>query len=273
MTWNFDPEFISLGPVTIHWYGLLFSAAILLGYALSHFIFSRECERRVDADRLLTYVVLGVILGARVGHCLFYDPHYYFANPFKILAVWEGGLASHGGGLGAILGIWLYSRRSGVAFSWLMDRIVISAALFGFFVRVANFLNSEIVGSESHLPWAVVFVRLDTVSRHPAQLYEAVGYLLLFLVMLWLYFKKGAGSYRSVLTGVFLTMAFSIRFLVEFIKETQASYTLSLGLNVGQLLSLPFFMAGIVILCFAIKNPSQQPLLRKRGASLPEAKS
>jgi len=248
MHWNFDPVLFSLGSITIYWYGALFALAIISGYHLVKYMFARENRSQNNIDTLLTYVVLGVIVGARLGHCFFYDPQYYLSNPLKILAIWEGGLASHGGGLGAMLGIFLYSKKYRTPFIWLLDRISIPTALFGFFVRGANFLNSEIIGAKTSVPWAVVFERVDNLPRHPAQLYESIGYLIVFCLLFGLYSKTKLKERAGAIVGVFLTLAFTVRFLVEFIKEPQAAYSLGLGLNTGQLLSIPFLLLGLIAL-------------------------
>ena len=184
LVWDLDPVFFSVGPLTVHWYGVLFAAAILSGLQVMKWIFQTEKQDITALDNLLVYIVIGVIVGARLGHCFFYDPGYYFANPMKILAIWEGGLASHGGGLGAIIAAGIYSRKHQMNFIWLLDRLAICTALFGFFVRSANFVNSEILGTASNVPWAVVFSRIDNVARHPSQLYEAFPYLTLFFILI-----------------------------------------------------------------------------------------
>ncbi len=252
MKWNFDPVLFSYGWVSIHWYGVIFAVAIIVGFYLVKSILILEAKPQRKLDNLLFYVVLGVITGARLGHCLFYDPQHYLANPVKILAIWEGGLASHGGGIGAIVGVFLYSRKYSESFIWLLDRITIPTALFGVFVRVANFLNSEIIGDKSNVPWAVVFERVDSMPRHPAQLYESFGYLMVFILLLFAYSKAGLKAYSGAMTGLFLLAIFSVRFLVEYVKQPQASYVLGIDLNTGQLLSIPFLVVGflMVVFCF-----------------------
>ena len=247
MIWDFDPVVISYGGFSVHWYGVIFSTAIAVGFYLTKFMFSYENKLQPKLDNLLFYVVFGVVLGARLAHCLFYDPQYYLSNPLKILAVWEGGLASHGGGIGAVSGIYFYSRKYNANFIWLLDRIVIPTALFGVFVRFANFLNSEIVGVASNIPLAVVFAKIDNIPRHPAQLYEAFGYLVIFIGLLTVYFTTKVKEYSGALLGLFLTTVFFVRFLVETIKVSQAQYSLEVNLNTGQLLSIPFLILGVGI--------------------------
>ncbi len=248
MIWNFDPVLFSLGSFSIHWYGLIFALAILSGYSLVKYLYVLEGQSTSNLDNLLVCIVAGVVIGARLGHCFFYDPHYYLENPIKILMIWEGGLASHGGGLGAILGIYLHSKAKGMPFLWLLDRIVLPTAVFAFSVRIANFLNSEILGAGSNVPWAVVFTRIDDIPRHPVQLYEAMGYLAVFLILITLYAKYKLRDIPGTLFSLFLILVFSVRFLVEFMKEPQASYSMGLGISVGQLLSVPFFTLGVIIL-------------------------
>lgn len=245
--WNVDPVLISLGPITIHWYGALFASAIFAGLYYMKWVFSLENRKAETLDNLLMYVVLGIIIGARLGHCFFYDPDFYFANPLKILAIWEGGLASHGGGLGAILATWLFCKRNNLNTLWLLDRLAIATAVFGIFVRSANFVNSEILGHPSDVPWAIVFERVDTLARHPAQLYEAMAYLLIAVVLTVLYRSTAIKERIGALLGLFLILTFSARFIIEFFKQQQASYTLESALNTGQMLSIPFFFIGIFL--------------------------
>lgn len=252
MKWNFDPVLISFGEFSIHWYGVIFAAAITIGFHFAKFMFSHENRPQIQLDNLLFYVVSGVIVGARLGHCFFYEPLFYLSNPLKIVAIWEGGLASHGGGLGAILGIYIFSKKFNTSFIWLLDRIVIPTALFGVFVRFANFLNSEIIGAKSNAPWAVVFEKIDSIPRHPAQLYEAFGYFIIFVLLLTIYLKTQLREYSGALLGIFLTTLFAVRFLVEYIKVPQASYALGINLNTGQLLSIPFLIVGVVMIIISL---------------------
>ncbi|MDO7086441.1 prolipoprotein diacylglyceryl transferase [Pseudocolwellia sp. AS88] len=257
LIWNIDPVLISFGAIKIHWYGVLFSAAILSGLQVMKWIYKTENIELGTLDTLLGYVVVGIIVGARLGHCFFYDPSYYFANPMKILAIWEGGLASHGGGLGVILAIGLYVKKYKVSYLWILDRLAIGTALFGVFVRFANFINSEILGVQTNVPWAVVFARVDNVPRHPAQLYEAFAYLFIFIILIGLYKKFKSKSPNGLLLGIFLILAFTARFLIESVKQKQAAYSSEFILNTGQMLSIPFFIAGIVLVILALKQLKQ----------------
>lgn len=256
--WDIDPVLLAIGPLTIHWYGALFAAAILSGLQVMKWIFKTENKPLEALDNLLMYVVFGIIIGARLGHCFFYDPQYYFANPLKIIAIWEGGLASHGGGLGVILAIGLYVRKYHESYLWLLDRLAICTALFGVFVRSANFVNSEILGVASDGPWAIIFARIDNIPRHPAQLYEAIAYLLIFIILVFAYQKTKDKTRNGSLLGLFLILVFTARFLVESVKVKQAAYDSILALNTGQMLSIPFFIAGVVLFIWSFKTNNKQ---------------
>lgn len=254
--WDVNPVLLQLGPLTIHWYGALFAAAIFAGLQVVTWIYKNENKATEPLDVLLMYVVVGIIVGARLGHCFFYDPSYYLANPMKIFAIWEGGLASHGGGLGVIIAVSLYVKRHTVDLLWLLDRLAIGTAIFGVFVRSANFVNSEIIGKQTDVAWAIIFKAVDNVPRHPAQLYEAFAYLAIFLVLMALYKRKAAQTPKGLILGVFLLLTFTARFLIEMVKTKQAAYDAGTLLNTGQLLSIPFFIAGIALVAYAIKKPS-----------------
>jgi prolipoprotein diacylglyceryl transferase len=252
--WDIDPVLLSIGPLTIHWYGALFATAILSGLQVMKWVFIQEKKSLEALDNLLMYVVAGVVIGARLGHCLFYDPQYYLANPLKILAIWEGGLASHGGGLGVFIAISLYVRKHQENYLWLVDRLAICTALFGVFVRSANFVNSEILGKATDVSWAVIFARIDGVPRHPAQLYEAFAYLAIFLVLISLYKKSKSKTPKGLLLGIFLILTFTARYLIEMVKEKQAAYDNILSMTTGQMLSIPFFIAGIALVVWSMKQ-------------------
>lgn len=259
LIWNVDPVLLNLGSFKIHWYGALFATAILSALQVMKWIFTTEHLKTESLDTLLGYAVFGIIIGARLGHCLFYDPSYYLSNPLKILAIWEGGLASHGGGLGVIIAAAFYAKKHKVSYLWLLDRLAIGTALFGVFVRCANFVNSEILGITSDVPWAIIFSRIDNLPRHPAQLYEAFSYLLIFIVLITIYRKYKASSPNGLLLGTFLVLTFTARFLIESVKQKQAAYTTDVLLNTGQLLSIPFFITGLVLIFLAIKKRNETP--------------
>jgi len=264
LVWNVDPVLLSLGSFKIHWYGALFAAAILSGLQVMKWIYVTEKQPVESLDTLLGYVVFGIIIGARLGHCFFYDPQYYFANPLKIIAIWEGGLASHGGGLGVIIAIYFYVKKHQVSYLWLLDRLAIGTALFGVFVRSANFVNSEILGNVSDVPWAVIFARIDNLPRHPAQLYEALAYLFIFIVLIFSYKKQKDKTPHGSLLGLFLILTFTARFLIENVKQKQAAYASDFLLNTGQMLSIPFFIAGIILVIWSFKKSKEIPPLNKK---------
>ncbi|MFT6777625.1 MAG: phosphatidylglycerol:prolipoprotein diacylglycerol transferase [Paraglaciecola sp.] len=252
--WDVNPILIEFFGLKIHWYGALFATAILSGLQVMKWIFQREKVNLELLDSGLMYCVFGIIVGARLGHCLFYDPAFYFSNPLKILAIWEGGLASHGGGLGVIIALFFFQRKYKIEYLWLLDRIAISTALFGFFVRFANFINSEIVGTQTDVPWAVVFSRIDLLPRHPAQLYESLSYLSIFVALILLYRFSNIKNQSGALFGSFLCLIFAARFGIEFVKVKQAAYTGEVWINTGQALSIPFFVVGLVLLLQAWKK-------------------
>jgi len=244
--WKFDPVLIAIGPLSIRWYGVLFVAAFFVGQALLARMFQAEDAPPENAERLLLYSLVGTIIGARLAHCLFYDPQYYLAHPLAMLRVWEGGLASHGGAVGMLLGLWLGYQvtRPHLSFLWLVDRVTIPAAFGAVFVRAANLLNSEIVGVPTSGRWGVVFESVDQLPRHPAQLYEAAAYLIIGFVLLAIYRRLGKRMPSGLLFGLFMLLVFSVRIAVEFFKVPQAAYESGQVFSVGQYLSLPFLVLG-----------------------------
>ena len=247
MEWNIDPVLFSFGSLKVHWYGVLFALGVASGFNTMKRIFINEKRSLAELDSLLVTSIVGIIVGARLGHCLFYDPNYYFEHPLKIIAIWEGGLASHGGGLGVLIAALYHAKRHNIGKLWLLDRLAISTAIFAFFVRLANFANSEILGTSSNLPWAIVFQRVDNFPRHPAQLYESVCYLAIFVLLWSIYRKTNISRFDGAILGIFLTLVFSARFMIEFVKVKQAAYTTDLALTLGQLLSVPFLIVGLFL--------------------------
>jgi len=252
--WNLDPVAFSFGSVRVFWYGILFATAILSGLEYMKWVYKKEGRNEDELESMFIYIVVGIVVGARLGHCLFYDPAYYWANPMKIFAVWEGGLASHGGGAGVILALWLYVRKYKLKYLWLLDRVAIPTALFGFFVRMGNLMNSEILGKPTELPWAIIFSRVDALPRHPAQLYEAFSYLLIFFLLTYIYINKKALLKNGFLFGLFLVLIFSARFMVEFVKVKQAAYTSEISLTTGQDLSIPFLLIGVFLIVWSLRK-------------------
>ena len=217
-------------------------------------VYSVEGKDEAMLESMFIYIVIGIVIGARLGHCLFYDPAYYLANPMKIFAVWEGGLASHGGGTGVLLALYFYVKKYKLNYLWILDRVAIPTALFGFFVRLGNFMNSEIIGTPSDLPWAIVFTRVDDLSRHPAQLYESLSYLGIFIILTLLYRIKLHVLNNGFIFGTFLILIFSVRFLVEFVKVKQAAYSSEILISTGQMLSLPFLLLGAVLIFLSLRK-------------------
>jgi len=254
MIWDVNPNIISIGYLTIRWYGLMFAFSFLLGYQIMKWMYIREKKDFKNLDQLLLYLIGGAIIGARLGHCLLYDPVYYLSNPLKIFAVWEGGLASHGGGIGALIGLFIYKQKTKGSYLWLLDRVAIPTALAGFFIRMGNLFNSEILGIPTSVPWAIVFIRIDSIPRHPAQLYEALAYILIFFLLLFIYKKIGNKLNSGAFSGFFLFLVFTSRFFIEFVKDKQEAYSTDFWMNTGQVLSIPFVVAGIVLIFMAFKK-------------------
>ena len=247
--WNVDPELFNLGFVAPRWYGLFFATSFLVGSFIGSWIFKREGKPPESLDRILFYMLLGTVIGARLGECLFYNPSYYLANPLEILKIWKGGLASHGAGVGLFVSIYLYSRKTpGQSYIWILDRACIVVALSGFFIRLGNLFNSEIIGQPTGGSWGFVFQRIDATPRHPAQLYESLIYLLIFLILMFIYIKFDLNKIPGLLIGPFLIMIFGARFVIEFLKENQVNFESNLVINMGQILSIPMIIMGITIL-------------------------
>jgi len=255
INWDVSPLIFEIGFLKLRWYGLFFALSFVIGYQIVEKVFKREGKPLKDLESLTMTMVLSTIIGARLGHCLFYSPEYYLANPLKILMVWEGGLASHGGTIGILIGLWLFTRkRKNFDYMWLLDRIAWPTALSASLIRMGNLFNSEILGRATDVSWAFVFQRIDQIPRHPAQLYESISYFVIFIIMTLMYLKKGGEIKPGRLLGVFLTLIFSARFFIEFIKENQVGFEQSMTLNMGQLLSIPFVLAGLYLLFFFERN-------------------
>ena len=276
ITWDFDPVLFTLFGHPIVWYGLLFALGlIILGPWIEKKMWEHEKLDPKWFESLAVYVFVGTIVGARLGHVLFYDPAYYLANPAKIFVTWEGGLASHGGTIGIIIACWLYSRRvTRKSILWVLDRLAVPTGIVAAMIRLGNLTNSEIFGRPTTLPWGFRFIRSEEYRHlvpnmdmgcHPTQIYEALCYLAVFALCMWLYWKRDAARrYSGLIVGVFLTGIFLSRFIIERIKIVQEPWELklieSVGLNMGQLLSIPFVLAGIWLIIRAVKNPITQKL-------------
>lgn len=253
--WGISPEIIQIGPLSLRWYGLLFALGFIVGYLIMQKIFLKEHKSEKDLEALTITMILGTVIGARLGHCFFYEPAYYLANPLKILYVWEGGLASHGAVIGILTALWIYVRkRPNIAFMWIVDRIVIVIALAGCFIRLGNFFNSEILGSPADVPWSVVFSRIDDLPRHPAQLYESIFYLISFFILFFTYKRNYQKLGSGFLFGLFLILIFGSRFFIEFFKDPQSPFEAEMFLNMGQTLSIPLVLLGIVSIILSFRK-------------------
>ncbi len=255
ITWDVDPEIFQIGNFAIRWYGLFFALSFYLGYVIFTKFFKLENVKAELLDKLVIYMFFGTVIGARLGHCFFYEPDYYLGNPMEILKIWKGGLASHGAAIGIIISLYLFTRKTKKNMLWILDRIAVVVALAGFFIRAGNLMNSEIYGVETTLPWGFIFVRNgETAPKHPTQIYEALSYLLIFFLLLWLYFKNKGKFFGGLLIGLFMVLVFTARFFIEFIKEEQVDFEKDMALNMGQWLSIPFILIGIGLLVYAFKK-------------------
>ncbi|NOQ64237.1 MAG: prolipoprotein diacylglyceryl transferase [Methyloprofundus sp.] len=252
-TWEIDPVLASFGSLRIHWYGALFALALLSNYIFMHWVYWRELNDTSDVDRLLWYCMGGSVLGARIAHVLFYSPSYYLAHPLKVFAIWEGGLASHGGVFGVLIALYIYQRKASFNYFWILDRAAIAASFSGCLVRLGNFFNSEIAGTATQAPWAVIFKRIDDIPRHPVQLYESLSYLAISLFLFYLYKKSDCFDFHGRLCAWFLVLIFSMRFYLEFYKVRLVNDATSAWLSTGQMLSIPFILVGLFLLYRAKK--------------------
>ena len=344
ITWNVDPEIFQTGGFAIRWYGLLFALSFVFAYYVLLKVFIKEKLSAQLLDKLAVYIFIGTVLGARIGHCLFYEPTYYLANPLEMIKIWKGGLASHGGAIGILLAVFLFVKKHKFNFLWMLDRVVIVVALVGVFIRVGNLMNSEIIGDKTTFSCGFLFVnefdrsltnsnenlihyteieqtgqdtivngdayqpikakiaftarkikpeqvksfirkqvipmiqldrdmrknfklfhdpevKLDNknnkliasfhmhaVPRHPSQVYEALAYLFMFIILYLVYLKKRSRLKNGQLFGWFLIALFGFRFLIEYVKEVQVPFENDLPLYMGQILSIPFIIIGIIIL-------------------------
>ena len=270
VTWTVNPNLYS-GFVTVRWYGLMFAIGFLVGYEIVYRIFRHEGVPEKWVGSLFIYVVVATVLGARLGHVFFYQWSYYSQHLGEIFKIWEGGLASHGGTLGIMLAVWLYSRNvTHRPVLWTFDRLVVPVGFVGALIRFGNLMNHEIYGGPTGLPWGFRFIDnvipyihgaqpVFTPPCHPTQIYEAVCYLLVFALCLWMYWRRNLQEREGFIFGVFLTGVFASRFFVEFIKNVQDPWELAtrqaIGLDQGQLLSIPFIVLGIWLIVRAMRRP------------------
>ena len=253
VNWSVDPEIFSIGPVSVRYYGLLFMSGFILGYWMFTKFFKREGLPLELLDTLL-YTLLGcTIVGARLGHVLFYQPDYYLAHPMEILKVWEGGLASHGGTIAIMIGMWWfvkkYGRKYNFNYIWILDRLAVAVCFAAAFIRLGNLMNSEIYGNPTDLPWGFIFeLRGETLPKHPTQLYEALCYLGTGIILSCLYWFRLDKIKQGLLLGIFFIGIFASRFLIEYVKEPQVSFEEGMILNMGQILSIPFIIMGVALI-------------------------
>lgn len=262
--WNVNPEIINVFGISIRYYGLLFVGGLILCIYILGWIFGRENIPIELLEKLSIYGIIGIFIGARLGHCLFYEPSYYFAHPLEMILPIQPlpgggykfsgyqGLASHGGALGLIIALIIYSRKTKQPLIKTIDLISIVAPLGGCFIRLGNLMNSEIIGVPTTKPWAFVFAQVDNIPRHPAQLYEALSYLLIFVIMIMLYKYMRKKLQNGFFFGLSLTMIFVARFLIEFIKEKQVDFEENLTIDMGQILSIPYIIIGIGFITYGL---------------------
>lgn len=268
ITWDADPEMFTIPGIDwpVRWYGLLFAFAFLGSQFILGKVFKVEQRPAKYLDILTIYIVAGTILGARLGHCLFYAPEYYLPHPLEILKIWEGGLASHGGAIGIIVAMWLYCRRTGESLMWLCDRMVIVVPFSATLIRLGNLMNSEIVGLPTSASWGFKFMNNDEdvrmlvahgtpiPARHPSQLYEAIFCLFLFVLMLYLWRYKRQVLPPGFMFGLLCVLLFSQRFVGEFFKEVQVDWENKIDLNMGQNLSIPFIVYGAFLMFWSYRK-------------------
>lgn len=264
ITWGPEPEIFKIGSFGVRWYSLCWLLAFVVSYFLMLKIFKREGKSQELLDKLTIYIFIGTLVGARLGHCFFYDWAYYKEHfleifiPFqKINGSWEltgfTGLASHGGAIGILIALWLFSRNTKTNFMWITDRLILVVPIAGAFIRLGNFFNSEMIGNPSNLPWAVIFTHEDQIPRHPAQMYEAIAYVIIFII-LWAMYQKNKDPKPGKLFGIFLILLFGARFIIEYVKIDQVAFEAGMLLNMGQILSIPFILLGIFLL---VREPKE----------------
>lgn len=269
ITWDVSPVLLDLHFIQIRWYSMMFLIGFVIGYNIVARMFKREGAPEQWLTWLLIWTAAGTIVGARLGHVFFYEWDWYSQHPEHIWRTWEGGLASHGGTIGVIIGVlmfsWLNSKRNPL---WTFDRLVIPIALVGALIRIGNLMNSEIYGCPTDLPWGFIFVRGNEypgLPCHPTQIYEALCYLGLFVLLMWMYWKKNAQQRPGLIFGVFFIILFGTRFLIEYIKNDQVAREATMSLNLGQQLSIPFILIGVGLVIWAMTHPKVPLTLRSEA--------
>ena len=295
ITWNVDPVLVHLGSLQIRWYGLLWALGFFIGYFVMRRIYKKERMTDDSMDKLLVYMLVSTVVGARLGHCLFYEPQEYLAHPLEMLKLWEGGLASHGGAFGILIGLGLYVRNYNkskkgkdnlqkINYIWILDRVVVAVCLVGSMIRVGNVMNHEIYGTPTSLPWGFVFLRgeeqfcgtfdnytpcfawdapcppSEWLPCHPTGLYEAFFCLVAMGILLWMYYKRDLGHKQpGLMFGTFLIIIFGSRICIEFLKNVQVEFEKNMVFDMGQWLSIPFVLVGIglIVWSFAQRKKSK----------------
>ncbi len=264
--WNPDPEIVNILGFPIRYYGLLFAGGIFLSIYVLRWIFKQEEIPIENLDKLTTYGIIGILVGARLGHCLFYEPSYYLSHPLEMILpisfnpnggikfTGYQGLASHGGALGLLIAIYLYIKKTGYSMINTIDLIAVVTGVAAGFIRLANFMNSEIIGMPTTKPWGIIFDRVDNLPRHPAQLYEAICYIMIFGIMIFLYKTKREKLKNGFFFGLVLVLIFSARFFIEFVKENQVGFEDGMIFNMGQLLSIPYILIGIGFMIYGFNK-------------------
>ena len=256
INWNPNPELFNLFGISIRYYGLLWAVGIFFAYIIVHYQFRDKKIDEKKFDPLFFYCFFGILIGARLGHCLFYDPGQYLTSgkgfvemllPIKFLA---GGGWKFTGTLGLMIALWLYCRKTKLHYMDVVDMIAVATPITACFIRLANLMNSEIIGNPTDVPWAFVFERVDMLPRHPGQLYEAIAYLILFFIMIYLYKNYSKKLHRGFFFGLCLAYIFTFRFFIEFVKQNQEAFEDNMMFNMGQWLSVPFIIIGFYFMFF-----------------------
>jgi len=277
VVWDFNPVLFSIGTFEIRYYGLMWAIALLLGGLMFNSFCKKEGLRQEIADSIFVYGTLATVIGARVGHCLFYEPEYYFSNPLAIITeIRNGGMASHGAAVGLLIGLWLFSRKNRLPYIWSLDRVMLPVGIGGAIVRLGNLFNSEIVGNVTNVSWGFKFLRLypnlpvaEVPVQHPTQLYEAICYLVTFGILAYMYYGKDWGRKRpGLLFGVGLEGIFLTRFVIEFIKVEQEAFEKGMLLDMGQILSIPFIILGFYMIYRAFSR-SEKDVATPASATSP----
>ena len=278
--WNPDPEIINILGFSLRYYGVLFVSGLIIAIYILGWIFKRENIPPNNLEKLTIYGIIGIIVGARLGHCLFYEPAYFLSHPLEMILpvtfppdggiefIGYQGLASHGGVLGLLIGLYFYSRKTKHKMIDTLDLIAVVVGVSLGFIRLANFMNSEIIGMPTTRPWGIIFERVDNVPRHPAQLYEAISYFIIFGIMMIIYLKIKDRLKNGIIFGLATVLFFIARFIIEFLKENQVGFEEGMTFNMGQLLSLPYIAAGIGFIIYGLlksKNSAHNNKYRSFG--------